>query len=127
MTPALQRIGGALMAVAVAFAGTSAAQADGRAELCAALSGQGGSGYRVLDSRELTHVNARPWHIVTDGVAFLVQAPRGTTEADLHRDVSSCSANQGDRVQVRRTGEHYVVKLTSTERGRALELARSAR
>lgn len=127
MTTALERIGGALIAVAVAMGGASAAQADGGAELCAALSGQGGGDYRVLDRRELTHVQARPWHIVTDGAAYLVEAPRGTTAADLHRDVARCSEHPSDRVQVERSGGHYVVKLTSSERARALELARAAR
>jgi hypothetical protein len=131
MAPALKGISRAFLLAAMAsglavsgIAGPSRAQADEGAGLCASLQGQGTqNGYRVLDTKELTHVRARPWHIVTDGVAYLIQAPRGTTEADLHRDALRCR-EQGDQVSVKRAGANYVVKVTSAKPARALELAR---
>jgi hypothetical protein len=106
----------------------SVAHADDNADLCAALRDHAGQGrYRVLDSRVLSHVQARPWTIVSDGVAFLLAAPRGTTEAELHRDVARCAAADGHTIGVARHGAHYVVKLTSRDRGRARELAGRAR
>jgi hypothetical protein len=107
------------------------AQADG-GDLCATLNtGTARGGYSILSSRELSHVQARPWNIVPDGVALLISVPEGTTTESLRQELAVCSNRSDHRtantsiIEVSRQDSNYVVRLVAKRRSHALALMRA--
>jgi hypothetical protein len=101
-------------------------------DLCATLStGDARGGYHILNSRELSHVQARPWNIVPGGVALLISAPEGTTAESLRQELAVCSNRSGHPaanasiIEVSRQDSNYVVKLVAKRRSQALALVRA--
>jgi hypothetical protein len=132
-THRVQRIALGLWGVAGLVLGlaSNTARADA-GDLCATLnSGAAHGGYSVLSSRELSHVQARPWNIVPEGVALLISAPEGTTAESLRLELAVCIRRADHRtanasiIEVSRQGSNYVVKLVAKKRSQALALMRA--
>jgi hypothetical protein len=123
-------LGGAFAALALLLGTAAGARADDTAAVCSALESEGSSaGFEVVDTHELTRVQARPWAILPRGISLLVRAPKGTSEANLHAAVSACAktghgaVSKSDAVEVRRHGGLFVVELTSERRSSAITLS----
>lgn len=90
---------------------------------------------RVLKAEPLYRFQDRPYLRVPQGVAIVVQAPRGMTAADLHNVLADCShpvagvpvCLPGAKLEVNRHGGQYVVRITSDERTTAARIQREAR
>lgn len=85
---------------------------------------------QVISSDKLYRMQQRPWARVPTGARVLVRAPAGMTAADLHR-AASCTGSEtspfcvdGAKVEVRRIGDMYELRITADQRNAALEIQR---
>lgn len=91
---------------------------------------------QITRVEQLSHFQAKPYVAVPDGAALWVRAPRGMTAADLHNMLTECQRSarddgsvlciKGSTIQVDRSGGHYVVRVTSSDRATALEIQKRA-
>lgn len=132
------------LALAAAVAAPLALAAGARADsslACASLATGSADAHslaalQIERAEPLYTFQQRPYLRVPEGVALWVRAPRGMTAADLHnllgdcqrqaRDDGSVLCVKGAALAVERSGGHYVVRVTSTDRAVAAELQRRA-
>ena len=132
------------LALAAGLAAPLMLAADARADsslACAALASGSADAHtpatlQIEKVQQLYQFQQRPYLRVPEGVALWVRAPRGMTAADLHnllgdcqrqlRDDGSALCVKGAALTVERSGGHYVVRVTSTDRATAAEIQRRA-